>query len=185
MPTPAQRAIALALDETGNNIEAVAQRLGLSAEYVRQQAIAQGKTSRNVGPTPVTDPTALVPAETSDGKNGSSVQPSLATLQQEFIGAILPQNTAGLVELRDTILEHLQAAAEIGAIPPRLQVSLLRLLLEHEAQLRAIARPALNLSVADHRTVDMTVLVEKLEGLPTDALAKLSKGKMPQIIDHE
>jgi len=89
------------------------------------------------------------------------------------------------VELRDTLLGNLQDLAEDMALPPRMQISLLRLLLEYENQVRAIARPAMNLTVHDERRVDMTVLVDKLDAMPTEALAALSKGKMPQIIDAE
>jgi hypothetical protein len=107
------------------------------------------------------------------------------SVQELFLDAILPQNKDDIVRLRDTVLMNLFIAAENGSLPPRTQVSLLRLLLEYENQVRAIARPAMNLTVHDERKVDMTVLVNKLEGLPTDALAALSKGGKVDVIDHD
>jgi len=179
--TQAQRAILEVLDKTGGNIGATAQQLGLSDEYVRQQARKTG-TTRNVGPPEAQPETAmaLVEAPVKEKEVGP-----VQSLQEAFLDAILPQNKDSIVGLRDTLLTNLQDLAEDMALPPRMQISLLRLLLEYENQVRAIARPAMNLTVHDERRVDMTVLVDKLDAMPTEALAALSKGKMPQIIDAE
>ena len=183
MTTQAQQAILDVLDKTGGNIGATAQRLGLSNEYVRQQARSHG-TTRNVGPPEAQPETAKALALVEASAEEKEVGP-VQSLQEAFLDAILPQNKDGVVELRDTLLGNLQDLAEDMALPPRMQISLLRLLLEYENQVRAIARPAMNLTVHDERRVDMTVLVDKLDAMPTEALAQLSKGKMPQIIDAE
>lgn len=157
--TPLQQQIVEQLQKTDGNIQAVALRLCVSEEYVRQQAVAL---------------------------EGSKTGPPVPTsLTQELRAALLPQNREGVIALRDCVIGQLQEHLDAGLLPPTTLLRILRLMLEYENQIRAIVRPVAANVLVDQRTanIDLTVLVDKLSGLPHDALRLLAKGVEPQVID--
>lgn len=179
------------------NVPAAAERLsplGVSPEYVRQIAQENQKVTREVV-------TPAQPQERAQEKSEEKSGPVPDTLPIEeltpieddpvraFLGAILPQNKVGLVRLRDTAIHNLQGRLDTGSVSNGHLLSLLRLVLEHEAALRALARPAIQLQQIDARqqTFNMGFLIDRLEGLDSEDLRVLAKQqpRMMKVIDHD
>lgn len=80
-----------------------------------------------------------------------------------------------LVHLKDGTVKHLEAALDEKRLPPALQVRLLKVLLDYELRLYELARPVMN--YIDRRTAmgDITVLIDKMDGLDTDTLRWLAR----------
>jgi hypothetical protein len=189
---------------TGGNVTASYERLsglGVSQEYVRQVA-QEMATEEKTWPVPGTGPQgeAVFPPEDDDSPRPQpesitiipedDEEPEPTDLQsldelsaihenpaKAFLNAIIPQNKLGLMRLRDTAIGNLQQRLDRDGVSNGHLLSLLRLTLEHEAALRALARPAAALIVQDQRTqhMDINFLVDKLGDLDGDALQVLAK----------
>jgi len=153
--TPLAQAIRLTLQETQGNVHATADRLGVSDEYVRRLAGPKNEGAVHLATT--------APAELE--------QPAW----------VLPQNTHALLRLRDATITQVQAQVDGGGVHIDQLIRLLKVLLEHEAALRAIARPVINqnLSLTQHtQHLEITALADKLQEL-------LPEQMLRQVIDAE
>lgn len=185
------------LKTVGGNVSAAHERLrslGVSLEYIRQvnQAMSPpnipSRTSNEEAPErpelekqgPVQEPAPPGELTTLDELQAIQDDPIRA-----FLGAIIPQNKVGLMRLRDTAIGNLQGRLDRDGVSNGHLLSLLRLTLEHEAALRALARPAAQLVVNDQRTqnVGITYLVDRLEDLDSESLAVLAK-QQPRMLKN-
>lgn len=175
--TPLQEAILASLKETGYNVTATANRLGVSVTYAQRVA-----DQFPIGPMDPQSPPPIV------AKSGSSPQSDRAVLAApqvlpgaliEAISAVLPPNVEGIVDLRDNVIDQLKEHLSNGDMPISALRGLLKDILEYEAKTRAIARPAANLTIdARQQTINMTNLVDILSGLHEDELRLLSEGEI-------
>ncbi len=181
MPTPLTERITEELHKTDFNYTLVADRTGASLTYVKRVADS-------------ISPVSIVAVRDAARPDGASLTPAPLTaplvgqVEDHFLSAVIPQNQEAFIELRDLTYEQLiQRVGEEDSLTPSLLIRLLRLLLEHEAQIRAIARPLATLNV-DQRRVSYNVqaLIGKMEELPLDELRGLinaPRALPPVIID--
>lgn len=181
MPTPLTERITTELQRTNFNYALVADRTGASLTYVK-------KVADGISPVSVVTVREAARPDGASLTQPAPTAPPVQVAEDSFLSAVIPQNQEAFVELRDLTYEQLiQRVGEEDSLTPSLLIRLLRLLLEHEAQIRAIARPIATLNV-DQRRVEYNVqaLITRMEALPLDELRGLinaPKTLPPVIID--
>lgn len=166
MGTPLRERIASELELTQFNIPLVVDRTGASETYVKRVAddirpvTVLSNRMPPTGSASLTQPASIAPPEQA---------------VDDFLASIIPQNQEAFLQLREATYNQLiQMVGSENSLPPSLLIRILRLILEHEAQLRAIARPIAAVSV-DQRSVTYNIqsLVQRMDQMPLEELRGL------------
>lgn len=161
----------------------VAKRLGISSQYVNRIWNEMPKDVRNRAPEPPPQVQAQSPLEGRELVSHPDQSPSptvvppneLLSPEDIMMQAIIPQNRDGIVGLRDGAINNLQDHLDDNSLAPSALLRLLGMILEHEAQLRAIARPAVSAISIDRSTTNIQQnLVARLGEMDDGVLRQLA-----------